>query len=152
MASLRGTFFFPKTSLTAGTTYNLFCLAAPAHQRVVVEGIWVYGDYNTAGTCGPVYTCRASSQGSIGVSGSALTAYPVDEDDTETFQTTCYSLPGTAPSSIVPFGGRMVNPQLGVDQYWIPAHQRIIKGGGFFVVQFVPGSAANYLAELQFVE
>lgn len=138
---LRGKIHFPSASLTSGTTYNIFCGAAPSNQRIAIEGFGWYGQANAAQTPGVLAMCTASSQGSAGTS---LTPKPLDQDTAETFQSTWISQPGTPPSSIVEIDERMVNPQIGLSEYFPGQLAYVIKGGGFFVVQFTPQWTGNY--------
>ncbi len=139
--NLRGAVNIPSASLTASTTYNLACGAAPANQRIAITGFGFFGTFNAAGTAGLLQFARASSQGS---SGTGLTTYPLDQDTTETFQSTWIGTPSTPPSSIVPFDSRFINPQLGLTELWGPDDYVYLKGGGFFVVQFTPAQTCNY--------
>ena len=138
---LRGKIHFASASLTSGTTYNIFCGSAPANQRIAIEGFGWFGGANAAQMPGVLAMCRASSQGS---SGTSLTPRTLDEDDTETFQSSWISQPGTPPSSIVEIDERMVNPQIGLESYFPGQLAYIMKGGGFFVVQFTPQWSGNY--------
>lgn len=147
--NLRGKVNFPRQSLTATTTYNIICLAAPANQRVAVEGIAMFGEANSAQTPGLLALCKAASQGAT---GTALTPYPIDQDMTETFQTSIISLPSTAPSTIVVLDDRGVNPQIGITEYFPGTFAYQVKGGGFFVVQFTPQWTGNYWGWLLFGE
>ena len=81
-------------SLTASTTYNLACLAAPTNQRVGITGFGFFGNYNAAGTPGLLSFCTASSQGS---SGTSLTPYPyLDPETSYTFQSSWLATPSSA--------------------------------------------------------
>ena len=137
-------------SLTASTTYNLACLAAPTNQRVGITGFGFFGNYNAAGTPGLLSFCTASSQGS---SGTSLTPYPyLDPETSYTFQSSWLATPSSAPSSIVARASRYVNPQLGLTEFWDQDNWYICKGAGFLVVQFTPGQTATYGGWLRFGE
>lgn len=140
---LRGKVRFSQQTLTSGTTYNIFCVAAPANQRVAIEGIGVFGYANAAQTPGLVSMCTATSQGSTGTS---LTPKSIDGDDSETFQSSWLSLPSTPPSSIAVIDDRGVNPQIGLEVYFPGQLAYMVKGGGFFVVQFTPAWTGSYSA------
>lgn len=140
MAYLRGKVRFASQTLTASTTYNVFCGTAPTNQKIAIEGFGWFGAANAAQTPGILSFCRAASAGSA---GTTLTPLPLDDQNTETFQSTWLSLPGTAPTSIAPIDERLINPQVGAEVYLL-AVPYIMRGAGFFVVQFTPGWTGNY--------
>lgn len=148
--NLRGIVSFPSTALTAGTPYYLFVGAAPANQRVIIEAFGIYGAYNAAGTPGYVELLRCSNAGSS--PASTYTPTHANEDQLETFQTIWTYGPTTIPTVTATFDPRFLNPQLGVEAYWMPDHMRDMKGGGFFALRFTPQTSTNYCAWLQFVE
>ncbi len=147
--NLRCVVNIPQASLNSGTTYNLACLAAPANQRIAITGFGLYGGYNAAATSGLLQFATATNQGS---SGTAMTVKPLDNDDTETPQSSWITQPGTPPSSIVPVDSRLVNPQLGLTELWDADNYIIVKGGGFYVVQFTPAQTTNYAGWLRICE
>lgn len=139
--NLRGKVRFTQQSLTSGTTYNVFCGAAPSNQVIAIEAVGFFGYANAAQTPGLLTMCKASSQGS---SGTTLTPMSTKGDYGETFQSSWISLPSTPPSSIVGIDDRGVNPQTGIADYFPGQLAYEIKGGGFFVVQFTPQWTGNY--------
>jgi hypothetical protein len=139
--NLRGFVNIAQGSLTSGTTYNLLVGAAPAQQRVAVTGFGIFGAYNAAATPGLLQFAKAASAGS---GGTAVTPLPLEPECTETFQSTWATQPSSAPSSIVVFDSREVNPQLGLTEYFPLGDEIYIKGGGFFVIQFTPQVTCNY--------
>lgn len=138
---LRGKVYYASASLTSGTTYNIFCGAAPANQRIAIEGFGWFGAANAAQTPGLLSFCWASSQGS---SGTSLTPQPTDKDTAETFQSTWLATPSSAPTGITVIDERMVNPQIGLSEYFPGQLAYVMKGGGFFVMQFTPQWTGNY--------
>jgi hypothetical protein len=144
--NLRGKLRFIQASLTSGTTYYLWVIAAPAQQRIAIEGVSVYGYAAAAQSPGLLQFCTAASAGS---GGTTLTPHPLEPECTETFQATYTYNPSTAPGTIVPMDDRGVNPQLGITEYFIGGCEYYVKGGGFFVVQFIPAYTGNYSGWLQ---
>jgi hypothetical protein len=147
--NLRCVVNIPQASLNSGTTYNIACGSAPSNQRIAVSGFGYFGGFNAAATPGLWQFARASSQGS---SGTALTIKTLDDDDTETPQSSWITQPSTPPSSIVVIDSRYVNPQLGLTELWDADNYIEIKGGGFFVVQFTPQQTTNYAGWLRIIE
>lgn len=146
--NLRGKVRNIQASLTAGTTYYLWVGTAPANQRIAVEAIALFGNANVASTPGLLQFCSASS---AGTGGAALTPRPLEPECTETFQSTWVYNP-SAPSSIAVMDDRSVNPQLGITEYFPQGQEYFVKGGGFFVVTFVPQWTGNYNGWLQINE
>lgn len=140
--NLRGKLRFPQTSLTSGTTYYLWVLAAPANQRIAIEGFSLYGAAPSAQAPGVLQFCRATSAGTS--PGATLTPHPLEEECTETYQGTYTYNPSGAPSGITIVDDRSVNPQLGLCEYFPLGLELMVKGGGFFVVQFIPAWTGNY--------
>lgn len=138
--NLRGKVYFPSTSLTASTTYNIFVGSAPANQRIAVEAFGFYGNANAAQTPGVLSFCRATG---AGTGGSSATPLPIDEDDTETFQST-WNTGATSPTGVSIIDERMVNPQIGLSEYFPGQLSYVLKGSGIFVLQFTPGFTCNY--------
>ena len=149
MAALRGRVNIPQASLTSGTTYNLLVGAAPTNQRVVIEGFGLYGTANAAGTPGLLQFCRATS---AGTSSTAVTPKPVEEECTETFQSTWGTQPTGAPTGISAVDSREVNPQFGLSENWLGGMEMTMKGGGFWVLQFTPQVTGNYSGWVQIQE
>jgi hypothetical protein len=147
--NLYGVLNLPATSLTASTTYNLACGTAPAHQKIAITGFGYYGAYNAAGTPGLLQMCTATSGGS---SGTTITPAPLDQIDTTTFQSTWLSYPSGAPSAIAGYDSRYVNPQLGLTELWSENDWYIIKGGGFWVLQFTPAVTVSYAGWIRICE
>lgn len=139
--NLRGKIYFPSTSLTSGTTYQVWCGAAPANQRVSIEGFGFYGAANAAQTPGVLTFNRATSQGS---SGTTRTPVALNQDQAETFQSTWISTPATPAGGLTEIDERMVNPQIGLSEYFPGPLAYEIKGGGFFVVTFTPQWTGNH--------
>jgi hypothetical protein len=146
---LRGKIYFPSASLTSGTTYNIFCGAAPANQRIAIEGFGWYGAANAAQTPGLLSFARATSQGTT---GTTITPGAGDQDTAETFQSSWISQPSGAPSGISVLDERMVNPQIGLSEYFPGQLAYVMKGGGFFVMQFTPQWTGNYTGWLLIAE
>jgi hypothetical protein len=148
--NLRGKVRFPQTSLTAGTTYYLYVGTAPANQRIALEAYGIYGAAASAQTPGVLQFCTAAS---AGTTPTVLTPHPLEPECTETFQSVWgYNPTGSAPSTIVPFDDRSVNPQLGLTEYFPQGQEIFIKGGGFLVIQFIPGYTGNYNGWIQINE
>ncbi len=147
---LRGQLNLPGGSLTSGTTYNLCCGTAPANQRIAVTGFGFFGAYNAAATPGLLQFGKATSGG---VAGTAIVPLPLDPECTETFQSTWLNATGgTAPTSITVFDSRYVNPQLGLTELWDERNYIMIKGGGFFVLQFTPQQTTTYGGWVRIIE
>jgi len=146
---LRGTARIAQASFTAGTTYNLLCCAAPAHQQVAVTGFGLYGTSNAAATPGLLEFATASSQGT---SGTTVTPTSLVQAITTTFQSSWITQPSGAPGSIVPFESREVNPQGGISELWSQNDWYVIKDGGFFIVQWTPQFTGNYCAWMRIAE
>jgi hypothetical protein len=147
--NLKGVLNFAQISLTSGTTYNVFCGTAPSNQRIAITGFGFFGTLNAAGTPGLLQFCDATSGGS---GGTTLTPRPLEPECTETFQSTWLSLPSTAPTSIVGKDSREVNPQMGLTEYFPMGDEWMLKGGGFFVLQFVCQATGNYSGWLRINE
>ena len=147
--NLYGVLNLPETSLTAATTYNVACGTAPAHQKIAITGFGYYGAYNAAGTPGLLHFCRATSGGS---SGTTITPLPTDDSDATTFQSTWLGYPGTPPSSITILDSREVNPQLGLTELWDEKNWYVMKGGGFWLLQFIPQVTVAYSGWLRICE
>jgi hypothetical protein len=139
--NLRGVVNIASATLTSGTTYNLACCAAPANQRIAITGFGYFGGFNAAGAAGFLHFARATSQGS---SGTTLTPLPLEDDEAETFQSSWLATPSSAPSAITILDTRFINPQLGLTELWGPDDYVMLKGGGFFVMQFIPQQTTNY--------
>jgi hypothetical protein len=149
MAALGGKANIAAGSLTASTTYNIIVASAPTNQRVRLRGLAYYGAYNTNGTPGLLQYCKAASAGS---GGTSVTPLPSEPECTETFQSTWATQPSSAPSSIVAIDTREVNPQLGVEVYFPQGQEDIMKGGGFNLFQFTPGTTSTYGGFVPFEE
>jgi hypothetical protein len=147
--NLRGKVRFAQASLTSGTTYYLFVGTAPANQRVLVEAFGIYGAAPSAQTPGVLQFCKAAT---AGTTPTVLTPLPLEPECTETFQSVWGYNPSGAPGTIVVMDDRSVNPQLGLTEYLPQGQEFAIKGGGFFVVQFVPSWTGNYNGWLQINE
>jgi hypothetical protein len=148
--NLRGKIRLVQASLTSGTTYYLFVIAAPAQQRIAIEAFGIFGNANAANTPGLLQFCSATSAGTSPT--STLTPHPLEPECTETFQATYTYNPTGAPSAITVIDDRSVNPQLGITEYLPQGQEYFVKGGGFFVVQFVPQWTGNYNGWLQINE
>ena len=148
--NLRGLINIASASLTASTTYNLVVCAAPSNQRIAITGFGFYGAYNAAATPGLLQFCKAANAGSSPT--ATLTPFPLDPECTETFQSTWTTTPSTPPGTIVAADSRYVNPQLGLTELWDDSNFIMIKGGGFFVLQFTPGQTTNYTGWLRINE
>jgi len=147
--NLRGFCNFAQVSLTSGTTYNILVGSAPAQQRIAVTGFGIFGAYNAAATPGLLQFAKATSAGS---GATTVTPLPLEPECTETFQSTWGTQPSGAPSGIVAFDSREVNPQLGLTEYFPQGDEIFIKGGGFFVLQFTPQVTTNYSGWLRINE
>ena len=147
--NLRGVINIPSASLNSGTTYNILCGAAPAHQQIAITGFSFGGTFNEAATPGLLQFCTSASQGT---SGTTFTPLPLVQQDTTTFQSTWIGTPSGAPSTIVALDSRVVNPQLSITELWGANDWYVIKGGGFFVVQFTPQQTTNYAGWFRILE
>lgn len=137
---LRGKVYYASASLTSGTTYNVFVCSAPANQRIAIEGFGWFGAANAAQTPGVLSFNIAST---TGTGGSSLTPKPIDQDTVETFQSV-WKTGTTSPSITYEIDERMVNPQIGLSEYFPGQLSYVIKGGGIMVVQFTPQWTGNY--------
>jgi hypothetical protein len=149
VANLIGEIPLAPASITAGTTYQLWQVIAPAYQRVVISGWFVGNDYNTNGTPGQLTLAFAGTAGS---GGTAATPVAADQDCTETFQSSCETMLGTLATSLTTIRTEYINPQINVPQY-LPLFEEIkLKGGGIFIVQFLPQVAGHVAGWLRIGE
>lgn len=149
---LRGTIRVAQATFNASTTYNLYAGTAPAHQQIAITGFGIYGGLNTAGGPGLLEFCTATSSGSTSGGGSVVTPVSLVQEIATTFQSTWITQPGTAPTSIVAYESREVNPQGGVSELWSQNDWYVVKGGGFWVMQFTPQATTTYCAWLRIAE
>lgn len=145
---LRGKVHYPSQSLTSGTTYNVFQCVAPTNQRITVEGFGWYGAANAAQTPGVLSFNRASV---AGTGGTSATPASIDEDDAETFQST-WKINVSSPTLGLEIDERMVNPQIGLSEYFPGQLSYMLKGGGILVVQFTPQWTGSYNGWILFGE
>jgi hypothetical protein len=149
MAGLIGEVALPYTSISSGTTYQLWQCVAPAHQKVLINGWFVGNDANTNSTPGLLSLYFAGTAGS---GGTSATPVSIDQDDTETFQSTWITMVGTLASSLTLIRSEFINPQVSVPQY-LPLFEEIrLKGGGCFVVQFIPQYSGKVGGWIRFSE
>lgn len=145
MAELIGEIPLAPLTVSAATSYWLWQVVAPAHQKVKISAYFVGQDYNTNGTPGllELFFCGAAGSG-----GTSATPVAVDQDDTETFQSTCQTNLSVAPTSLTLIRNCYINPQVSVPEY-LPLKEEIkVKGGGIFAVRFtaeVSGHVAGWL-------
>lgn len=151
MARLTGEIPLPELAISAGSTYWLWGVQAPAHQRILVPAWFVGQNYNTNGTPGLLGFYWATS---LGTGGTSATPQTIDQDTTETFQSTCVT---NIPNATPPAGTSLIrevyiNPQVSVPEY-LPLHEEFaLKGGGFFVVKFQPQASGNVAGWLRIQE
>lgn len=150
MAALNGTVSALGIALTAATEKLCMRLTAPANQRVKIQSVGVNFD-GTSGTAEPVTVqlCRMTWSAQAG--GTTVTPAPLDDDLTETFQTTAkHSETGFTKGVVI--DQWTVHPQGSWKEYYPHGQEPVIKGGGIVGLFITAPDAVNVDPVIKFEE
>jgi hypothetical protein len=139
----------PSTSLSAATLTYIAVCTAPAHQRIKITGFHV-GFNGTTNSNTPVLVEWGFCT-SAGSAGTTITPNPIEQDATETPQTTWNSF-GGAPSGPTIVNNRFVHPQLSTEIYVPMGREFIVKGGGYFFIAVNAPQSVNVAGFVDFEE